>query len=40
VDGAFVTFGGEEKCVQVFGGETWTERDNVEDLGADRMVLL
>jgi len=39
VDGESVTFGGEEKCVQGFGGETWRERDNVEDLGVDRRVI-
>jgi hypothetical protein len=39
VDGVSVTFGGEEKYLQGFGGETWREKDNVEDLGVDRRVI-
>lgn len=27
MDGASVTFGEEEKCVQGFGGKTWRERE-------------
>jgi hypothetical protein len=33
-------FGGEEKCVQGFGEETWRERDNVEDVGVDGRVII
>ena len=39
MDGASVTFGGEEKCLQGFGGETCRERNNVEDLIVDRRVI-
>ena len=30
----------EERCIQGFGGETWGERDNLEDPGMDRRVIL
>jgi hypothetical protein len=30
---------GEEKCLQVVGGEVW-ERDHLEDLDVDRRIIL
>jgi hypothetical protein len=35
MDGACGTYGGEERCIQNFGGEILRERDNLEDLGVD-----
>jgi len=33
------TYGGQERCVQGFGGETWGERDHLEDPGIDGRIL-
>jgi hypothetical protein len=30
------TYGGEEKCMQDFGGEIWRKDMNLEDPGVDR----
>jgi len=40
IDGACSTYGVEERCVQGFGGETWAERDNLEDPGVDERIIL
>jgi hypothetical protein len=33
-------YGGEEKCIQEFGGETWVERDHLEEVGVDGRIIL
>jgi hypothetical protein len=33
-------YGGQERCIQGFGGETLMERDHLEDLGIDWRIIL
>jgi len=40
VGGECSTCGGEEKCIQCFGGETLRERDYLDDPGIDGRILL
>ena len=37
--GACSTYGGEEMCIQGFGGETWGERDHLGDPGVNGMSI-
>jgi hypothetical protein len=37
--GACSTHGEEERCIQGFGGETWGERDHLEDVGVDGRII-
>jgi hypothetical protein len=32
--------GGEVKYIEDFGGETWKERNHLEDLGVDAWIIL
>ena len=34
------TYGGEERHIQGFGGETWSERDCLGDPGLDGRIML
>jgi hypothetical protein len=34
------TYGGEERCIQGFGGENLRERDHLEDTGIDGRIIL
>jgi hypothetical protein len=38
--GACGTHGGEERCIQSFGGGHLKERDHLEDLGVDGRIIL
>jgi hypothetical protein len=38
--GACSTYGGGERCIQDFGGETLREGDHLEDLGVDGRIIL
>jgi len=38
--GACSTYGGEERFIQGFGGETLRERDHLEDPGVDGRIIL
>jgi len=33
-------YGGEERCIQGFGGENMRDRDHLQDPGIDGMILL
>jgi hypothetical protein len=37
---AYITSSGEERCIQVFGGGNFRERDNSEDPGIDGKIIL
>ena len=37
---ACIAYWGVERCIQGFGGETWGERDHLEDPGVDSMIIL
>ena len=39
VGGPCSTYGGDESCVQGFGGETWGEGDHLEDPGVDGRII-
>jgi len=38
--GACSTYGGEESCIQGIGGGNLKEKDNLEESGADGMIIL
>jgi hypothetical protein len=38
--GACSSYGGKERFIQNFGGETWVERDHLEHVGIDGMIIL
>ena len=38
--GACGTYGGVERCIQVFGGETCVEINHLEDLDVDSNMIL
>ena len=38
--GGVCTYGGEERCIQSFGGENLRERDHFGDLGVDGRIIL
>jgi hypothetical protein len=40
MDGECTTYGGEERCIQGFGGENLRERDHLEDPGIDGRIIL
>ena len=40
IGGACSMYGGEERCVQGFGGETWGGRDHMEDPGVNGRIIL
>ena len=40
ISGAFSTYGGEERCIQGFGGGDLREGDHLEDLGIDERIIL
>ena len=33
------SYGGEERCIQGYGGKTWGKRNHMEDQGVDRIIL-
>jgi hypothetical protein len=34
------TYERQKRCMHSFGGETWVEREKLEDVGVDWMVIL
>jgi len=40
VVGPYSAYGGEEKCIQGFGGENLRERDHLGDPGVDGRIIL
>ena len=40
IGGTCNTYGGEERCIQGFGGGNLRERDHLKDPGVDGMVIL
>jgi len=40
MSGACGTFGGQLRCIQGYGGETLVERDHLENLGVEGVMLL
>ena len=40
IGGACGTYGGNERCIQGFGGRNLKERDHLEDLSVDMRVIL
>jgi len=39
MSGACSTYGGEERCIQGFGGQNLRERDHLEDPGVDEGII-
>ena len=38
--GLFITYGGEERCIEGFGGGNLRERDHLEDLSVGWRIIL
>ena len=38
--GTCSSYGGKERFIQNFGGETWVERDQLEHVGIDGRIIL
>ena len=38
--GVFITYGGEERCIEGFGGGNLRERDHLEDLSVGWRIIL